>query len=631
MLRFIKKSVLPFLFGIMMFQSAMADMMFYYSAAILPSIVGSQPANIQLTFGNGSTSVNVPDGTTGKLIATAVYHNGRTSIVTDKCSYEYDASIVSVKEDGTVKAIGVGNTQIVAKLSGKTSNIVNAIITDAALQTIKVEPGDASLPEGTTLQYAALGSFSDGSIKDISNDVSWGTSNAGIATINEKGLLKGEETSDGRTTNVFASFDGIYGLTDVTVTEPTLLSIEIIKDEMAPAQADETLIVGDTMKVKALGKFDNNRTLDITANVAWSKTGGIDVDQSGLVTAKSAGAASVTAGFGAVTDTMDISVENQALEYIVIFSDPDDASTVVGNRVYLDAWGRYNNGAVQHLNRDGVWKTSNSKVPVTKESESGKVYATATGADTATITVSYKGVSKAINVEFTEPKFDHLEIQEGYQADGNGPIITNTAVDIPIVDAVNYDPVSLGAYYPTTWAVYDNGKKIYVNTETFWWSTNQIKAYVNTIKGSFVFGRGLENNIDIKATWRDGEAQEKFQVNVYEDTTEKTLQEVGILNTFAEGWGCQQDDKVYNKPATVLVGAKGKYVMACGKFHYKDGTTKWEDINNNVAWLSTDRKVAFVRTTNGKLIAVSEGTTTISAQVAGKTGNMDLTVNPVSP
>ena len=86
-----------------MFQSAMADMMFYYSAAILPSIVGSQPANIQLTFENGSTSVSVPKGTTGRLAATAVYHDGSTSIVTDKCNYIYDTSIVSVEKDGAVE------------------------------------------------------------------------------------------------------------------------------------------------------------------------------------------------------------------------------------------------------------------------------------------------------------------------------------------------------------------------------------------------------------------------------------------------------------------------------------------------------------------------------------------------
>ena len=162
---------------------------------------------------------------------------------------------------------------------------------------------------------------------------------------------------------------------------------------------------------------------------------------------------------------------------------------------------------------------------------------------------------------------------------------------------------------------------------------------VRRIKGSFVFGRGLGQDIAIKSTIRNGDIleQAQFKVNVYEDKTKKELKEVGILNTWQNGWGCQQDDKIYNQSANGKVGENGKHLMACGKFFYPKGVTggvdanhKWEDINNNVAWQSSDRKVAFVRTLNGKLMMVNEGTAKISAQVAGLKGEIDLSVKGFS-
>ena len=232
-----------------------------------------------------------------------------------------------------------------------------------------------------------------------------------------------------------------------------------------------------------------------------------------------------------------------------------------------------------------------------------------------------------MSITFTDPKFDHLEIQEGYRADGNGKVITGTNVGIQIVDDVNYDPVSEGAYYPTAWAVYDDGTKVYVNTETFWWSEDQIRAYVNSIRGSFVFGRGIGNDIAIKTTWRDGEAQEEFTVNVTTPINKNLLQ-LGIKNTSSiHGWGCDQNDSVYNKDSTFKVGDNNKHLMACGKFHYDaNGTEVWEDVNNNVAWFSSDRNVAFVRTINGKLHLVAEGNAIISIQLAGEQADMNVTV-----
>jgi hypothetical protein len=254
--------------------------------------------------------------------------------------------------------------------------------------------------------------------------------------------------------------------------------------------------------------------------------------------------------------------------------------------------------------------------------------ATANESISATIEVLHDSgtkASKAVTFEAKVP--DRIEIQEGYCSDGNCAVITGKTIEIPIVDNVNYDPVSEGAYYPTAWLVYSDGSKAYINTQEGirWWSADQVRAYVNTIKGSFVFGRGAGNGIEISVSYR-GEHRVSFFVNVKEDQTTKTLKEIGIVNTKDLGWGCSQDDAHYGHKLEVEQGDSGKYLQACGKFQYSTGVFKWEDINNNVAWFSSDLDVARVRTNTGELHAFSTGNAVISAQLAEIKGAIDVTV-----
>jgi hypothetical protein len=210
-------------------------------------------------------------------------------------------------------------------------------------------------------------------------------------------------------------------------------------------------------------------------------------------------------------------------------------------------------------------------------------------------------------------------------------VITNQHISIPIVDEVNYNPVSEGAYYPTAWAVYSDGSKRYVNREVSWWSADMVRAYVNSILGSFVFGRGVGENIEIRATYRSkevpgGKAEASFYVDVTEPVN-RTLLKIGIKNTKDNGWGCDNYDPKFNQELRLKKGDNGKYLMACGLFYDEEsGKDVWKDINNNVAWFSSNEDIARVRTTTGELITKKAGEATISAQLAGKEGSITVIV-----
>lgn len=74
------------------------------------------------------------------------------------------------------------------------------------LSSIAVTPAaPGHIAVGSTLQFAASGTYSDGSVVDITTQVIWASSDVGIATISSTGLAIGAEYGN---TNITASMSG---------------------------------------------------------------------------------------------------------------------------------------------------------------------------------------------------------------------------------------------------------------------------------------------------------------------------------------------------------------------------------------------------------------------------------------
>jgi hypothetical protein len=86
----------------------------------------------------------------------------------------------------------------------------------ASLQSVAVTPGNSSLPVGGTQQFTAVGTYSDGSIQNLSSGVSWSSSKTSVATINSSGLATGVATGTATIQAVSGSLSGSTGLSVVT-------------------------------------------------------------------------------------------------------------------------------------------------------------------------------------------------------------------------------------------------------------------------------------------------------------------------------------------------------------------------------------------------------------------------------
>ncbi len=143
-----------------------------------------------------------------------------------------------------------------------------------------------------TQQLTATEEYSDGSTADVTNQVTWSSSNEAIASVDAGGLATGQVAGD---VEVTATLSGMSGSATLTVTSPKLLSISI-----TPQSA--SIRVNGTQQFIATGVYSDNSTVDVTGLATWaSSDANIATIVGGSATGKGVGSTNIVASLGAVS------------------------------------------------------------------------------------------------------------------------------------------------------------------------------------------------------------------------------------------------------------------------------------------------------------------------------------------
>jgi sugar lactone lactonase YvrE len=169
-----------------------------------------------------------------------------------------------------------------------------------ALASIAVTPSSTSIAAGTTAQFAAAGTFTDGSTRTLTGEVVWSTDASSVAAVSASGLATGEGEGTAR---VIASSGAIAASAVLTVTPPTLVSIAV-----TPSTA--SILTGESAQFSASGTFTDGSTRTMTSEVLWSTDASsvATVSASGLATGAGAGAARVITTSGTITGYASLTV-----------------------------------------------------------------------------------------------------------------------------------------------------------------------------------------------------------------------------------------------------------------------------------------------------------------------------------
>ena len=413
------------------------------------------------------------------------------------------------------------------------------------------------LARGNTQPFIATGHYDDGSVKDLTSETSWHSSDSRIATMSSPAALTAR---DAGTTTVTASHDGITSnAVQVTVTDATLTAIQVTPPSVSLAK-------GQTRQLTATATYSDHTTADISGNVTWLPTDitTATVSSTGLLTGRVAGTTEVSASKDGITsNAVQITVTDATLTAIQIT--PPSVSVGKGQTQQLTATATYSDNTTADISSSVAWLSD----------------------DTATATITATGLLTGVEQGSAEVTAS---------LDG----VTGNAVQVTVTDviltaiAITPPSVSVGkgqTQQLTATATYSDNTTADISSSVAWLSDDTATATITAI-GLLT---GVEQgNAEVTASL-DGVTGNAVQVTV----TDAILTAIAIT------------------PPSVSVG-KGQTQQLAATATYSDNTTA--DISSSVAWLSDDTATATI-TATGLLTGVEQGSAEVTASLDGVTSD----------
>jgi len=257
------------------------------------TVTNAPVASVTVTPSSATVSV----GQTAQLTATLKDASGNVLSGRAVTWSSSDTTIARVSGSGVVTAVATGSATITATSEGQ-SGTSSVSVTPVSVASVAVTPASASVPVGQTVQLTAT--LKDANGNTLSGRVvTWASSNSGIASVSASGLATAKAAG---TATITATSEGKSGTSTVTVTSVPVASVTV-----NPGSAN--LLVGQTVQLTATPKDASGNALSGRV-VTWASgnTGVASVSGSGLVNARAAGSATITATSEGQSGTAAITV-----------------------------------------------------------------------------------------------------------------------------------------------------------------------------------------------------------------------------------------------------------------------------------------------------------------------------------
>jgi hypothetical protein len=265
------------------------------------------------------------------------------------------------------------------------------------LISIAASPSTASIASGTTQQFSALGTLTDGTTKDVTATAQWTSDTPAVATVNGNGLATGAAVGSAQIT---ATVGLVSGSAVLAVTPAQLVSIAV-------NPTNGSVPAGTTQQFTATGTFTDGSTQNVTSSGSWTSTNGQVATVSntpgtqGLATALSLGSTNVALTVGSITGSATLNVTAAILVSISIT--PGAATITLGAIQQFTATGTYTDQSMQDVTSVVTWGTSDAGVATVSNTAGTNGLATSAGVGTANITASVGSISATATITVTPP------------------------------------------------------------------------------------------------------------------------------------------------------------------------------------------------------------------------------------
>lgn len=503
-------------------------------------------------------------GTTQQFTATVTNSDGSTQDVTNSATWSSTSTAVAtVNSTGLAIGTGTGNSTIAAQWNGVSSTaslaVAPAVVT---LQSVNITPAIGSVAIGSTLQFHATGTYSDGTTQDLTNTVNWTSSGTAVATVSASGLVTGTGTGS---STITATGNGVSGSANVTVTAnlpaATLQSIAV-------TPSNSIVAYGGMQQFHATGTYTDGTTQDLTSTVAWDSSSAsvATISSTGAAQAIAAGSTIITATGSGINVSANLTVGTAPLVSITVR--PTNVSLAAGTTQQYTAVGQWADGSTQDITNNVTWTSTSTAVATVN----GSGLLTAQGQGSSTIAAQSGSVL------------------------GSATVTVTSATAVAIVVSPSPVSVAAGGVEPLlVVANFSDGSSQNVSGSAMYTSSNP--GVVTVSAGGVLQAVGT------------GTATVQISLNGVVTTLNVTVTPATLTS-------------ITLTPASVnLAAGMSQQFTATGTF--SNGST--QDLTNSLTWATSAASVATVNST-GNVTVLQGGQVTLTATSnSGVTGSIALT------
>lgn len=256
------------------------------------------------------------------------------------------------------KVVGLGSIPVTI-VAGQTTVINDPPFDDvtSALNSIQVTPAVMTIPDGTTQAYLATGTFADGSTANLTNLVTWASSDTTKATINASGLATAVDPGN---SNISATLGPVSGSAVLNVSAATVTSIAVTPN-------DPSIAKGTQRQFTATATLTDGTTSDVSATAQWASTttATATINNVGLATSVNPGQTTISATVGAVSGATTLTVTNATLTSLNVR--PAVALSAPGSKRQYTAIATFSDNTTQDVTSQVNWTSNDTEVVVAND------------------------------------------------------------------------------------------------------------------------------------------------------------------------------------------------------------------------------------------------------------------------
>ena len=357
--------------------------------------------------------------------------------------------------------------------SGDSNKVDQAVrVADLQLESIEITPANGTIESGFSYQFIATGIQRDGSRVDITDYVTWASSDASLVSVNGSGFVSTAVGTD-NSVSISASLSSIIGSTQLTTSTAPLESISIDDGGVVPSACRN-------MQLEAIGRYNgvDRNIIPITNFVQWSVTSAnATISANGYLETSTDAVITVEASqTGALPGILNIDPADDLVSIVIT---PDNQSIFDGETLQFTATGSYTNGSIIDITSNVGWESDGLLIAdFITASVNGRI--TAISGGTVTVTASCgPAVIDTTPLTVVSLTLDFVRFEV------NSTEVTQTSVSLSGINSVEVELI----------AHYTDGSRTTITDDADWIVRPESSAIVSVSNSGS--GRGVVTGLSV--------------------------------------------------------------------------------------------------------------------------------------